>query len=367
MANPNELINNLGMAHPVKWAEFIGVSGHTHAFQFSHESTQASMVIDVPWEDFESGDAIFNILGASLRSDKVFVSEVDNQQHAVLHRTPPARHPIFDWLWATSINNVEGVKFIGKVVPKNALTGPWSQYEFARLTVSFTTLPFDIISDEFLYADPFKGDESYRWTVKNFRPGVETLAVEGGFYTFAEGIQVAGGPKGVQLPLGTSLMIPKHDLEWTWLNVPADILFARRDFEGGFIYDNLAINVIACIGKVNSKAIWGFEEETLLCLPPEFVPTVQPVDPALIIKGFNNINQNNIFPSPRSWNVKFLFRYISANPPGPPEEKQHGHNAALWAGDMKWYLIQTGGIDPAKNHRFLYDAIDLREAFLARI
>lgn len=293
---------------PFAWAEYISQAGATSQFQFGADSTQASMTIETYWRDFENSalntSVIPNILGFSRRSD------VSTQ----LDRTPPVAHPIFTWLYATGISGVTGIKPLGKVARSD---GYYTQYQRARMTINFTTLPYEVYNNA---SASFGGDESKRWVSKVPRTTEEYISIDSGEFQFAEG--AANNPNGISFPLGTGRINVKTDLEWTWFDVPNNYIF---DANG------VSTNINASLGTVNSASIWGYPAGTLLMLSPEITPVMQPVNPLLL-----GLPEGS---PPRSWNVKLRFKYW--NPEIGPSATTRGHNTAMYLTDGFFYLIKS--------------------------
>ncbi len=248
---------------------------------------------------------------------------------ATLSRVLPWVCPYVPWMYAVSVSNVQGVKFKGRSAAFSTIN-PFQTFDRVRMIVTFSTLPYDVISDTRL-RDEFGGDESYRFVEKPWRATAEYISVNQGFFRFAQG---APGPPGgdaslgQRFPLGTAKITVKVDLEWTWHNVPEAFIFNRQ---------GLPTNIVNGFGCVNDSAIWGYPAGTLLCLPAELTPIFQPVNPTLL--------GHRAFAPPRAWNVKFLFKFwdpprgVQGNGSVPPTAR--GHNLALWPDDAFFYLIKS--------------------------
>lgn len=264
-----------------------------------------------------------------------------------LHREVPWRCPYVPWMWAKSVGNVTGLKFTGKI--SDGISAPRQQYNRARMTVTFTTLPYRVLTDDQLYGVKYGGDESQRYVEKPWKTTAEYISIDRGFFRFKEGRP--GPPNGPQnlgrkFPLGTGKISVKSDLDWTWHNVAEN-----------YIFNSLGIprKIIDGLGCVNDRDYLGFRKGTLLALPPEFTPVTQPVPPFVL--GLTNDDP------PRSWNVRFLFKYwdppIGVKGTGGVAPTTHGHNTALWVDDALFYAIksETGG--------FLFQEYDFRKFFQA--
>jgi hypothetical protein len=319
------------------WAEYVGRDGnsYTQSYRFSKDQTQASWTIDVYWSDFIGnglgGFVVPEILGYSKRLVVPPFTPMISRQIPIAHRQ-------FPWLYAVSIDSVQGIKFIGKSKANMA------KYERARLTIGFTTLPFSVLNDGML-ALVAAGDESQRYVTKLTKPTVDYISVERGMFRFAEG--PANNPAYKQFQLGTGRLTTKVDLEWIWHEVPDDCLFSAT---------GLASNILDCVGTVNQNAIWGYPAGTLLCLPPTFTPVTLPVAPNLM--GYPG------FTPPRAWNVSLMFKYW--DPPLGAGATTRGHRTAMYVNDMLFYAIKSVLLNQAEGAplgNYLFEATDFSNIF----
>lgn len=290
------------------WAEATpSPAAFSQGYALQMDGSQATWTIDMNWLDIMERNYAAEILGYSRR-----IAGNNNS----IERNLPVAHPYFSWLYATAINNIQGFGHKGKY-QANFASGNISSYDRARVTIGFSTLPFDIMSD--LQLQIFHGsDESYRYVTKLSRATSEYIAIERGFFKFAEG----AGPAGQSFPLGTGRVTVKVDLEWIWNQVPDTYIFNSS---------GIATNIFSCLGKVNSTAIWGYPAGTLLCLPCEFTPRMMPVSPTLL--GLQP------WQPPRAWDVKLLFKYW--DPPLTAGATTRGHNTAMWVVDGLFALIKS--------------------------
>lgn len=290
-----------------KWAEDLGSGAGTARYQFSRDSSQASMTIFTEWDPFSIGDVQAEILGYSYR--------VNN----LLSRRPPTKHPYFPWLYATTLTNIEGVKVTGRDTTTKGVT---TRYLRAKMTIGYTTLPYNVLDDLQLLT-LFDNKEWERNVIKLRKTNAEYISIDRGIFKFAEG--TANNPNGLPFNLGTGRITTKSDIEWTWVDVPERYVF---DANG------VATNIEACIGKVNGSAIWGYPAGTLLMLPPDYTPVMQPVPPW-------KLGINNTYSPPRAWNIKLVFKHW--DPPLGTGATVRGHNTAMYVYDALFYLIETAG------------------------
>jgi len=315
----------------IPWAEYIGKdTGYTQSYQWKADSSQATWTIMVPWENYidTSGNGLIpQVLGYSERIAPGVIGGPGQ-----ISRQIPIKHPYFPWLYATMIADVKGIKPTG-IYNNEAQGGSFSmQYEFAIVTIGFSSLTYDVISDQEL-ADNYSNDESYRYVTKISESTAEYISVDRGQYVFTGG--AVGNPDGKTFNLGTGRITIKVDLQWDWHDVPARSIF-NNDGTG-----NIATNIYNCIGKVNNAEIWGFPAGTLLMMTPKFTPTIQPVSPLTMGVA------NPLISPPRSFDVRLLFKYW--DPPVAPGGNggYRGHNLAMYVRDNYFYKIvtqQVGGV-----------------------
>lgn len=281
---------------------------------------------------------------------------VGPKQRDKLHREIPWICPYIPWLYATAVTNVKGVKAFGKF-PVVGNVAPRLTFDRARFNVTFTTLPYRVLTDDQL-AKKFDGDESQRYVFKPLKSTSEYISIMPGFFRYKEGRPgppngppgVPGGPGlGQKFPLGVAKILTKVDLEWTWYNVPENFIFNNQQYPA---------NILNGMGCVNSAAIWGYPKGTLLALPVEFTPRNQPINPVTL--GLQPEDP------PRSWDIKFLFKFwdppIGTKGSGSVTPVTRGHNTNIWVDDALFYLIKSEHGDPLfKDYDFnlFFQAVDL--------
>jgi hypothetical protein len=320
-----------------EWAEV-----HGPGYTLQQDSTTATLVYETYWRDFvDPTKVVPQILGYPRRFPVLlnfFPWAPGQAQTGGISRIPPFKHPYMPWLYATSITNVEGRKGLGWEKPKHAKV---AKYERARFTVTFSTLPYNVLTDDEAWTlyNPAQA-ESERYVIKTRKSTPEAIAINPGFYKYVEG-NPAPGPLNGKVLLGLSRMMIKSDMEWIWVNVPEQSIFAD---------DGSMPLLDSVIGTVNSDAIWGFPAETLLMLSIELKPRMLPISPSVL--GIP-ANKPQI---PRVWDVHFHFKYW--NPPLGAGAVTKGWNAAIFVNDSLFYRIAS---DPAG--RPLYGVSDFKTAF----
>lgn len=313
-----------GQTLMVPWAEYVSRSGSTLGMSLGWTGdSQATMTIDVLWEDFENGKAIQGILGYAYQ-DKATLK---------LRRYLPMRHPVLNNMAAVRIQSVQGVMWTGKASGK--AYGPHSQYWAARLTVVFQSTTFVMLDDAKIDSD-YAGSEFYRFVDKRRTPRVEAINREQGSFKWVEG----GGSGPVvndPIPFGCSQTLVKVQWTWRWLFVPEAYLF---DSSGG------TPKIDAGLGCVNSAAFGGYPAGTLLLLDAPTEPVPSPIP----------LPEYPLWYPQRLFNVNFAISYFKPDKGGSAE----GHNLLPWI-DGKWYLVK----DFNSGARTLYKEYDFAKLFQA--
>lgn len=295
----------------IPWREFISRSGVTSDSQWKADGSQAQMTIDVYWSD--RAQAVQEILGYPYRLGGSLI------------RNLPMRHPDWTWLYATNITSLRGVDWRGKKddeEPDDPVTqaGPFSEYGYARITINFGALPYDVV-------DNGVGDEWDRFVIKTSKPSAEMVAMDRGAYVFVAGPQ---GTVGATFKGQINRRIARSTHTWQWLNVPTDYIF-----DEGLS----APNIEAGLGRINDGFFAGNLIGTMLLDAVEYVPVMAPVSPQVVGLPPGS--------APRLWNVMFYFKVFKPliDPDGAYldayEQYGYGHNLApdITHPEGYWYPI----------------------------
>lgn len=86
---------------------------------------------------------------------------------------------------------------------------------------------------------------------------------------------------------------------------------------------------------MNKDPFMGYEAETLLCLPPEFIPYKMPVDPSALGLAANE--------PARMYDVVFRLKYLRQPTEQLGNPLKAGHNLAPYGVDFKWWLVTSNG------------------------
>lgn len=304
------------------------------------------------WNDSHAvlvGDIDFLNIPAAVLQFLGFSQQVTGTSQ--LHRQLPLCHPAFPWMYATKIPSVEPfapyTAAVASTTNPEANTLPYfTGYRGARMTVQFEALDYVLMTDSTLAAAPYNGNELYRYVSRHFKGAFETLLLDRGQMKFAE---TPPGPVAVGSGLAKVLQAAEPTLIW------------RQVPERG-LFDSTLVpqNILDCVGMVNEAEFLGYPPGTLLCLPPDFTPSMYPVSPSYWT-GFPTH-----FPA-RMFDVTFRFKWFDpprTNPdlldPNTGQVCNRGHNLVPWTLNFNWFLISTDG---TLNGKRLYDPADFTKLF----
>jgi len=246
---------------------------------FEVDNSRVTAIYDVDWESRKQ--AVLDILGASYAGGGGVV------------RNPPLPYYLAasatgdKWLFATKILEC---KPVGVDNPGAATT-----YKYARLTILFETLPYDVPGDV------VAGDESSGnyYVVKRLRPSAEYLNLPTSFLNFTTGAEA-----GQTVPdASAGIIVPTFTLTLTWVQVPVGAISLpciNPDVTG-------LGNIGAALGKVNSAEFLGFPAETCLLMAADLTPRRLPN-------------------GQRAYDVQFQFKVTMAKRSGVED---YGHNLIL--------------------------------------
>lgn len=342
----------------IAFVEHVSQSTSSGDASFGIDISQATLVVDVPVssaaqniDSWPITKIIANVLGYSKKNQKRIT------------RKPPMRHPIWPWLWASKITSIKFMR-PGKLTPSggqydlnagdstatkynetgavvNEYGTSFAAFKFARMTILFTTMPYDIRQDGEVSVDPTASNgEWIRFCVREFQPSTQVLTKPVGSLKWR-----AGPLNGQTVPSSHSQIVSKTRIKITWHQVPDDGLFDS----GGSAKGGYPTNLMAPVGQVNDVPFLGRPIGTLLMESPELIPITMPCHPD-ILGGLNTLSD-----PPRAWNVVVNLLYF--DPPG--DGTNHGHNLLPHPTDGLWYKVSADG-DATK---FLYQPGNLAQAF----
>jgi hypothetical protein len=315
---------------------------------FSFEGGKATIEYQMPWEDVEQ------FCRDALGSVSVALGK--------LARNLPLAHPVFPWLFVSSIATIEGFKFYEKADAEEELEAPpiaeYASYEYAKVVVEFAPRPYALYKDESIgieeityYDDDGEevtkdvAAESWRFVEFQSKTSVEYLTAQHGTYRIA-GTGEATAPS---FPGQVRLLKKTKNITLTWHQVP--FIVAEGD------------NIFNGLGKINQTAFFGYHSGTLLF---QGWTTTRPM-PAPFPDMIIDEDTGSTIPSAEKIvNIEFSFLYLEPDLGGQgvsPTNQNHiagGHNTFPWFKDMKHYYATVGpanesaveGIPPYKSYPF---------------
>lgn len=306
------------------------------SFSFGANDSQAQLTIRVPFAKALSGGvdsvAVREILGYT---ERVGVGVPQLMRHL------PMRHPVFPHLHAIRISQIQGVKFVGKsnanVLGQHVTLAEFARYEWADMTVVFSSLPYAAISD----ADAW-GNEHRRYCTITTKDSAEFIQRKGGGFTWFAGVP---GVAGTSFARPFLRRIVKTAYSITWHQIPRLGLFASID---DFVPNT---NITGTYGKVNSSVFLGGAVGTMLVhAAAEFNPWIAPVPPALVNQPPNQ--------PPRVYDVVFHVTHFS--PPAGAGTSIVGWNLFPHPSEPDFYEASTTG---AAGGDRIYEETDLNSMF----
>lgn len=185
--------------------------------------------------------------------------------HAYADGTSYANSESDVYLWATSVDRVEGVSWSSKT----ALD--YSVFQKARVHCTYSTLPYDVELDANMPVTDGAPDESYltRYVTIKVTSGGQILSFAPQLMKFAEGPAVNTRLAGQ----GINKFLASSTIQLTRYQVPRRAVASR--LVNRFIIPATAYLDLA-LGKVNSEVWLNFNPGTLLLLSYELRPFVSP-------------------------------------------------------------------------------------------
>lgn len=285
-----------------------------------------------------------------------------------LKRTMPACHPQYPWMFASSIETVQGMgqsSFqggpIGQLIDvdpalevPSCVTQYW-QYPVYSFAVKFTQPNgYRIVDDTNVvivngtYYDTsgtlitlsYPDGEWQRYTSFDIAPSAELITAQQGQTLFAlDATKVC--PPGVTAPHGRAfpgfpkIYLNKSGIKFTWYNVPYSYIEHPNSY------------VVNQIGTINQKAWYGWPAGQLLYLGCVVRPYMPPVPNIDTWTGYNS------FENKRRCDITFMFdrvpRTQSSVPAIPngwpsagginPNIVASGHNLQPWMGDKNNFFL----------------------------
>lgn len=298
---------------------------------FSFEGGRATIEYHMAWDD------VTDFCKTALGSVSVAFGK--------LARNLPLAHPVFPWLFVTSVATIEGAKFLEKSDAEEELEADpipnYAKYEHAKVVLEFAPRPYAVYKDESIsiesitYFDDAGGSvtkdiaaESWRFVEFSSKSSVEYLTAQHGVYRMA-GTGEATAPS---FPGQVRLLKKTKNITLTWHQVPFTVS------EGPNIFDGL--------GKINQLEFFGYAIGTLLFLG---YTTTRPMPHPFPDMVVDEDTGNTLPSSEKIVNIEFNFLYLEPELGGQgvtPTNENHvaaGHNTFPWFKDGLHYYATTGG------------------------
>lgn len=267
-------------------------------------------------------------------------------------RNLPAAHPYYDWLYATKIDSIQGIR------PTKRLFGADYQrqnqlhlrdfvfYEKYKLKISFEPRPYLIAADETIAAarerkrwwknlagdsELFTDNREYlRFFDIECEPAAEILSSPQGQFKFYRNDAAAphDTPISNQNGGGVGIIVAKRKLKFTWFFVPYEVVFADNITDG--------------LGKVNQYPFYGFPAGSLLLEGVEvkrYPPPAQSILADPFVKGpaAAKLCDITFVCSALAQSTSDLGGGIPPFNPNGDYKVPFGHNLVPWPGDLKYY------------------------------
>jgi hypothetical protein len=311
---------------PQGWIIRLGEGIHsTSQVSFEERSSRALLEVYVPKESVQEIPKYF--LGAAAIERR---SE-DGSIPPLIRRTLPYQHPLWPWLWCTSIN-VKGLMMAPNNGPHFIGQGPagrYDQYETYIVEAFFSHLNYAVRSD----AD-VAGNEQLRWVEEPLpTPYNDVIHLEGGQLQFTDG---PGAARPV-LAEGINIRVAKLNLKLIWRQIPRD--YIRNSF-------GIPTQLLASQGTVNSAPFRGIPAGQLLLDGVEDAGTTPaPVGPYEAGLTFP-------YDPPIYDNIALMFKFFPL-----------GWNNLPFPGDGRWYEVAWRN-NPSRK---LYEESDFNAIFNAAV
>ncbi len=348
----------------------------------SGDDQRASMTIQIDLsknKGLQRADIYGSILGFPIYHPQIFSVSNPKVTLPYISRVLPWRHPYLRWLWATTISNVQGRRWVSKnfaPVGNIPLPGPgyagnlYSAYKYLRLTIGYTCPPYDVLSDlqvgatlttagTVASANPLA--EFRRFQEEEFEFSQELITRKGTYYRWSRAVagRFTNGLEGQTLDIGLTIRAAKGVVVRRWHQVPRWGLFGPtgrgrpQQIIDGIAKINDGPLTLTQIGQgplpFEDRAPTQYDKGTLLCLPPKFIRTNACVPnsymfPAWTPRLIQSVIDIDDFP-PRTYVVEQ--RWLFFDPPTEPGYPIRGHNLVPIPASK-----QFGGIVPTQTPFF---------------
>ncbi len=381
------------------WAEYSPQIEGTFEASLGPDGCGCGLVMLIAFDDLLT--ACQEILGFSYRKGP-----------GILSRNLPWQHPYFNQLFAKSISRVKGIQMrelgtlqfptrgggTGPGSPRNL--GPWTQFQFAQLTIQFWRPPYEVLSDSAVGVEGMQ-QEWLRYTERHYEANTRMLSREGGTFVWSA-FQQSGPTAGNPFPGTVGQPISHQKIAYTWHQIPEAGIFTLTGTPTGQLPNGIPGNLLymrttttnlitgyqnqagidysnPLVGCVNSpigggvvdeagppgNRFLGFFPGTVLYEAVDMKPIPLQLPPYLM--NIPEIAQNEAISQVQ---YDITFHYDVFDPPraewgaGPSGLNVRGHNLVPYAGDGLWYACRSQNVAPNQDS-FLtpFNYADLSDAW----
>jgi len=349
-------------------AEFFDKeSPSSSSFQTDGGSASMEVMID---GDKLSG-LIYDVLGWVKKT---------NDGNGSIERGLPAAHPYYDWLYATKISDIRGIKPISRKIgsdfqrQQQLHMRDFVGYEKYKLKIDFEPRPYLIATNETIKGQRknkkwfynLNGDsiefldckEYLRFFDIECEPSAEILSSPQGQFIFkrSDALPPHQIPISNQNGGGVGITIAKRKIKFTWFFVPYSVVFSDTITQG--------------LGKINQYGFYNFPPGTLLLEgvevkrypPPSQLLLADPVTKGPVASKLCDI----------TFVCSCLWQWSNDLGTGIPPINENnrykipfGHNLVPWPGDLKYYYTETNAQSGANfTPRPVYGSYPFERLFL---
>lgn len=302
-----------------------------------------------------------------------------------LVRTIPIAHPEYNWLYASRINQVQGIGLAGAKDAEDSIVSLsddlernmpkfYTVYEKYRISVQFEPRPYLVLNDTQMapywnnvsYYSPSGGGKNYkdyaeylRYTRIKYEPNAQLLPSNNGSFFLHSPDLPGGNPQPISQANGAGprITIVKNSVKITWFFVPYKMVTSKT--------------IQQAYGRVNfasSGNFFGFPDGSLLFLGMEINDYPGPVPST-------QINLNNVWDSVydnKYCDITFVFEQFEVatemqadTPAGVPGWVVPKHHNMLPHSGLMRYCYCCNSDNPATGQPIFY-SYDMRRLFLYR-
>jgi hypothetical protein len=281
----------------------------------------------------------------------IYLGKVTTMGDGRLQRVLPAAHPVYPWLSAERISNIQGTGRQTKVPSVAPLftngvnnIAHYSGYDAYLTTIEFVPRPYAILPDSAItatlteWADedgaPVENkftNEYLRFTDYEILPDIDIITAQHGNMVFRTS---GGGPDGKSFTGMPRVYIPKAVLKVRWFQVPYSYIEHT---------DSIILRYLGHINQAEfqlGNRLWP--KGSLMYRGVSVKRYTPPIPNTTILAGLS------VYSPEKICDLEFYFEYtrrVNAHPLSPnPSNKnriQEGHNCMPHYGDRKFYYVTT--------------------------